>query len=552
MKRLLAILLMAFMPGLSFGQPPDPFQQVVALAQSTDAAYQTLLATSGALTTAQSNETDAVTNFNNTEAALITAVQSLPGPVQKAFRKALDNPLLADCADCNKSASDPDDAADFTEAVARGYGSRIAFGPYRNVTLAVQQCRREGDAAKYQAAISGALAPNPQRACRVATFAVIGLNMANAFGANIPQSVIDQAIALQKQLCTTPVPVPPLPPIPPAPIPPPGVLPNPTPAHALGLKLAPLNVRQQLHVRDKLTHAAFHAMRGKLALPPSLDLRATLNDPIEDQGSCGSCHDFSGIGVVVSANIKAGNLTPDAASTLSEQYVLDLNPNGDGGCSGGDASSIFAWMTQQGGGVPLTSVYGPYLAYSTGRNQLSTTATGYTLSDWGYADSVTGVASVDAVKAALFTYGPISVCIGAKGAFMSYSGGVLDMPSLSQGINHQVMLSGWVDDPTVNGGGYWILRNSWSTGWGEQGYARVSYASNPTTEAMYGVAVNGKTIILQPGSGPGPGPSPNPPTRRTSVIFEKATRLYNDGNPQHKSVVEKALKAAEDVLQNAP
>ena len=88
------------------------------------------------------------------------------------------------------------------------------------------------------------------------------------------------------------------------------------------------------------------------------------------------------------------------------------NPNGDGGCSGGDAETIFQFCKSQGGGIPLTSVYGPYVGRSQNL-QLTTTAVGYTCSDWGYA-STTGVADVLSVKTAMVTWGVVSVCIGCR------------------------------------------------------------------------------------------------------------------------------------------
>ena len=33
--------------------------------------------------------------------------------------------------------------------------------------------------------------------------------------------------------------------------------------------------------------------------------------------------------------------------------------------------------------------------------------------------------------------------------------------------DHAVVLVGWVTDAALANGGYWILRNSWNTDWGE-------------------------------------------------------------------------------------
>ena len=41
-------------------------------------------------------------------------------------------------------------------------------------------------------------------------------------------------------------------------------------------------------------------------------------------------------------------------------------------------------------------------------------------------------------------------------------------------VNHAVALVGWKDDLGTDNG-YWILKNSWGTGWGESGYMRIRY-----------------------------------------------------------------------------
>ena len=65
---------------------------------------------------------------------------------------------------------------------------------------------------------------------------------------------------------------------------------------------------------------------------------------------------------------------------------------------------------------------------------------------------------------------PVSVAIAAN-AIMMYSGGVFDNPSCGTGLNHGVAAVGFGTD---NGKNFWIVRNSWSSSWGEQGYIRMS------------------------------------------------------------------------------
>ncbi|RKX26064.1 MAG: hypothetical protein DRP47_08795 [Candidatus Zixiibacteriota bacterium] len=83
------------------------------------------------------------------------------------------------------------------------------------------------------------------------------------------------------------------------------------------------------------------------------------------------------------------------------------------------------------------------------------------------------MASVDAMKQAIFDYGPISVAVAANGAMQAYGSGIFDGCDEEAPINHAVVLVGW--DDSQGPAGVWIMRNSWGTGWGEGGYMRMPY-----------------------------------------------------------------------------
>jgi C1A family cysteine protease len=428
-------------------------------------------------------------------------------------------PLAAPCG-CKTSS---DDNADMAEAVARGFGSRLAIGPFKEATTAVRAWRASdgNDLKKLQARLDR----TPRfTECQKATMALIALEMTNSFSpGTIPPQVIQLAIQLQAAACSAP-PVPTLAPI--------GKIPPVPKKHATGLIILPEKTRNALHVRDALTHKAFHSKHGAITIPSSLDLRSGC-PAIEDQDGVGTCHDHSGVDTVCCANIKDGNLT--ISQPLSVQYIVDLDPNGDGTCDGGDATTIFQWL-KQGNGIPTVQSYGPEDNACNQGCQLSGTASGFTIQDWGYAGTVTGPADVQSVEESLVTYGVTSVCIGCPDDFMNYSGGIY-VGDLSSGIDHQVSLVGYKIDPTVSGGGYFILRNSWGTGWGEKGYARVAFSCNATTESMWATAKKGQTTVVQPFSSPTPS--------------DRVLKLYEMGR-KNPTLAKKALKAAEDVFQNAP
>jgi hypothetical protein len=76
-------------------------------------------------------------------------------------------------------------------------------------------------------------------------------------------------------------------------------------------------------------------------------------------------------------------------------------------------------------------------------------------------------------------------------AFAAYASGIFvdeytecDVsPCYYAETNHCVALVGW-QDTSSNGDGYWILRNSWGTNWGENGYMRIAYRSAHVTCAV--------------------------------------------------------------------
>ena len=57
-------------------------------------------------------------------------------------------------------------------------------------------------------------------------------------------------------------------------------------------------------------------------------------------------------------------------------------------------------------------------------------------------------------------------------------------------LDHSVLLVGYGEE---NGELYWLIKNSWSTYWGDQGYMKLSQKDNNcgvTTQALYANAVS--------------------------------------------------------------
>ena len=76
------------------------------------------------------------------------------------------------------------------------------------------------------------------------------------------------------------------------------------------------------------------------------------------------------------------------------------------------------------------------------------------------------------------TLQPIAVAIEAdQSVFQHYTGGVIDDPKCGHQLDHAVLIVGYGTDST-SGQEYYIVKNSWGTGWGINGYALVVRGKN--------------------------------------------------------------------------
>jgi len=89
---------------------------------------------------------------------------------------------------------------------------------------------------------------------------------------------------------------------------------------------------------------------------------------------------------------------------------------------------------------------------------------------------------------ALVTVSPLSICVDASRWYL-YQGGVISASQCGNSIDHCVQLIGY--DQTTAGGGAWKVRNSWGTGWGENGLLRLQMGqdtcamNDAVTSAVY-------------------------------------------------------------------
>ena len=81
--------------------------------------------------------------------------------------------------------------------------------------------------------------------------------------------------------------------------------------------------------------------------------------------------------------------------------------------------------------------------------------------------------SEDDLKAAVFLKGPVSIAFNVLDDFMDYKSGVYsssDCPNTNLDVNHAVVAVGFGN---LNGVDYWVVKNSWSTQWGDNGFFKI-------------------------------------------------------------------------------
>ena len=211
-------------------------------------------------------------------------------------------------------------------------------------------------------------------------------------------------------------------------------------------------------------------------LPSSFDWRDYNGvTPVKNQGGCGSCWAFGTIGPIEAA-IKIVN---GDEVDLSEQWLVSCNQEG-WGCQGGWwAHSYFkdtGYKTDPCGGFgAVLEADFPYQAQNVPCS--CPYPHEYVLEKWKYVGMNMGVPPVENMKQAILDYGPISGAVHVSSAFQAYDGGVFDACPTGS-VNHAVTIVGWDDNPPDGGPdcpGVWIVKNSWGSGWGEDGYIRMEY-----------------------------------------------------------------------------
>ncbi|XP_055688665.1 cathepsin O-like [Lutzomyia longipalpis] len=202
-------------------------------------------------------------------------------------------------------------------------------------------------------------------------------------------------------------------------------------------------------------------------LPESFDWR--LKDfvtGVKNQGACGACWAYSVLGVVETMAAKSGQ---KKAEDLSIQQIFDCFDSQYFGCHGGDFVELLQWIIDED--IPLLR-NGLYTK-RTGGNCSFDAASGVRVKDFTCRNFV---GNEDEMLNLLAFHGPLVAAINGL-TWQNYLGGIIQHHCDGEfsKLNHVVEIVGY---NLAHNTPYYIVRNSWGKGFGENGYLRIAIGKN--------------------------------------------------------------------------
>jgi C1A family cysteine protease len=192
---------------------------------------------------------------------------------------------------------------------------------------------------------------------------------------------------------------------------------------------------------------------------------------IRDQGpECFSCWAFATAAAFeASYSIQHGRYVP-----VSEQNLLNCASTMST-CEGGLVADAYSVLKSKGAvdaaAEPYLGQKGPECTPPSGKLRALT---------YGSVNADEEIPSTPAIKEALCGYGPIVAAVKATRSMQAYAGGVFNDHEEGR-ATHAVAIIGWDDEKEA-----WLVRNSWGTQWGMNGYMWIKYRVNSIgTEASW-------------------------------------------------------------------
>ena len=244
--------------------------------------------------------------------------------------------------------------------------------------------------------------------------------------------------------------------------------------------------------------------------PASVDLRSH-DAPIYDQGQLGSCVAQVGAAVIEWLENYIDSSKYFLGSRLA-LYKWARDADGTTGDVGTTSPTMVSVMTSKG--VPHESLW-PYDASQFDVEPPSSVVTD-AANNKSTASATVSSGAVDNIKAALNTPLPVLFTFDVYPEYdaAGTNGGYIGIPGsgdTSRG-GHANVVVGYNDALSNTDGskGAFIVRNSWGTSWGANGYGYMPYAWATAGLMQSAYVVSAESELPAPGPAPGPTPNPQP------------------------------------------